>query len=118
MGTRKVGILLGVPIDRRSLTGGYGRCARRNQAKRWPQERLPVQTHTLLWWRILIHSFDPHLNCAATVVADGIGVTLTARLIGLGVGPRITGSDYFSLMRALQQCGTGGYFFRLVSAGS
>ena len=111
MGTRKVGILLGVPIDRRSLTEVTEDALIAIKRKMAPRAFACANPHSL----VVAHTdplFRSALNCAATVVADGVGVTLTARIIGLGVGPRITGSDYFlSLMRALQQCGTGRVFF-------
>ena len=56
--------------------------------------------------------FKAALNAADQVVADGAGVTLLGRLVGLGVGPRITGSDYFfSTMRALSDSGNKRVFF-------
>lgn len=46
------------------------------------------------------------------VVADGIGVTVMARLVGVPIGPRITGTDYFhAVLGALQQRGGGRVFF-------
>jgi UDP-N-acetyl-D-mannosaminuronic acid transferase (WecB/TagA/CpsF family) len=50
--------------------------------------------------------FKSALNNASLVVADGIGVTIMAKIVGVKVGPRITGTDYFfSLMKALQARG-------------
>lgn len=47
------------------------------------------------------------LGHASAVVADGVGVTTMARVLNVDVGPRITGSDYFSgLMSALNRRGT------------
>jgi N-acetylglucosaminyldiphosphoundecaprenol N-acetyl-beta-D-mannosaminyltransferase len=46
--------------------------------------------------------FKAALLEAQAVVADGVGVTLMAKLCGRDIGPRITGSDYFvALMSAL-----------------
>jgi N-acetylglucosaminyldiphosphoundecaprenol N-acetyl-beta-D-mannosaminyltransferase len=46
------------------------------------------------------------------VVADGVGVSFMARLVGVQIGPRITGTDYFyAVLMALQQRGGGRVFF-------
>lgn len=46
------------------------------------------------------------------LVADGVGVKLAADLLGIDVGPRITGFDYFSsLLRAMDGEGGGRVFF-------
>jgi N-acetylglucosaminyldiphosphoundecaprenol N-acetyl-beta-D-mannosaminyltransferase len=56
--------------------------------------------------------FRSALQQADAVVADGAGLTAVARLCGRDVGPRITGSDYFSgLMRALDVRGGRVAFF-------
>jgi N-acetylglucosaminyldiphosphoundecaprenol N-acetyl-beta-D-mannosaminyltransferase len=52
------------------------------------------------------------LDAAAVVVADGIGVSLVAALLGIPVGPRITGYEYFDgLMRAMNERGVGRVYF-------
>ena len=56
--------------------------------------------------------FMTALRATDLVVADGVGVTVMARLLGIDVGPRITGTAYFlSVMRALQARGHGRVFF-------
>src|SRR3569832_2422070 len=46
------------------------------------------------------------LNHASHVVADGVGVLMMARMAGIEVGPRITGSDFFSgVMESLERRG-------------
>ncbi len=56
--------------------------------------------------------FRDALNQSEQVVADGIGVVLTGRLVGAPVEPRITGADYFhSVMSALEARGGGRVFF-------
>ena len=46
------------------------------------------------------------------IVADGVGISLMARVVGVEVGPRITGSDYFcALMKKLNQAGGKRVFF-------
>jgi len=57
-------------------------------------------------------NFQSALIHADLVVADGIGVSLMARLVGVQIGPRITGTDYFhAVLMALQQRGGGRIFF-------
>lgn len=49
---------------------------------------------------------------ATLVVADGIGVSVIGRLLGIDVGKRITGADYFfSILDALAARGGGKVFF-------
>jgi N-acetylglucosaminyldiphosphoundecaprenol N-acetyl-beta-D-mannosaminyltransferase len=58
------------------------------------------------------HDFQSALTHADIVVADGVGVSYTARWVGVEIGPRITGTDYFmSLLGALQKRGGGRVFF-------
>ncbi|WP_447603201.1 WecB/TagA/CpsF family glycosyltransferase [Nitrospira sp. Nam80] len=57
-------------------------------------------------------AFKAALTRTNHVVADGVGVTIMARLVGVKTGPRITGHDYFiSVMDALHQRGQGRIFF-------
>lgn len=57
-------------------------------------------------------AFKADLNSADHVVADGVGVTLMAKVAGVQVGPRITGTDYFfAVMHALDRRGGGRVFF-------
>jgi len=57
-------------------------------------------------------NFQSALMHADRVVADGIGVSLMARLVGVQIGPRITGTDYFlAVLKALTQRGGGRVFF-------
>ncbi len=109
--TREVGVLLDIPVDRKSLdvarqdtikaVEGTGRrivfaCAN-------PHSLIVAQSD---------FSFRNALQQADLVVADGVGVTLMAKIVGVGVGPRITGADYFfSVMNALQNRGSGRVFF-------
>lgn len=56
--------------------------------------------------------FMQALNDASVVVADGVGVSVASMLLGIDVGPRITGFGYFDgLMRALDTRRTGRVFF-------
>ena len=57
-------------------------------------------------------SFQFALTQANLVVADGVGVSFMARLVGVQIGPRITGTDYFqAVLKALQERGGGRVFF-------
>jgi N-acetylglucosaminyldiphosphoundecaprenol N-acetyl-beta-D-mannosaminyltransferase len=56
--------------------------------------------------------FRDALEGASAVVADGVGCTWAAALVGTSVGPRITGSAYFvSMMSALNARGGRVFFF-------
>jgi N-acetylglucosaminyldiphosphoundecaprenol N-acetyl-beta-D-mannosaminyltransferase len=56
--------------------------------------------------------FRDALEKASAIVADGVGCTWAARLAGISVGPRITGSDFFvSVMTALNRTGGRAFFF-------
>jgi N-acetylglucosaminyldiphosphoundecaprenol N-acetyl-beta-D-mannosaminyltransferase len=57
-------------------------------------------------------AFREALGKAKAVVADGVGCTWAASLAGVSVGPRITGSDYFSaVMSMLNRTGGKAFFF-------
>lgn len=57
-------------------------------------------------------SFRRALNQSTLVVADGVGVTLAARAMGIPALPRITGHDYFrAVMATLESRGGGRVFF-------
>jgi N-acetylglucosaminyldiphosphoundecaprenol N-acetyl-beta-D-mannosaminyltransferase len=56
--------------------------------------------------------FRSALGSADAVVADGVGCQWGARLLGVSVGPRITGTDFFlSTMRMLDERGGRAFFF-------
>jgi N-acetylglucosaminyldiphosphoundecaprenol N-acetyl-beta-D-mannosaminyltransferase len=111
MGTRDVGWLLGIPIDKKSLEETL------EEALQAVDRRIPsiifacANPHSLV-----VTQSDPSFHSALTqanlVVADGVGVSFMARLIGVQIGPRITGTDYFhAVLKALQQRGGGRVFF-------
>jgi N-acetylglucosaminyldiphosphoundecaprenol N-acetyl-beta-D-mannosaminyltransferase len=55
--------------------------------------------------------FQRALRACSVVVADGVGVTLVSRAVGVDVGPRITGNDFFlSMMMQINRRG-GRVFF-------
>jgi N-acetylglucosaminyldiphosphoundecaprenol N-acetyl-beta-D-mannosaminyltransferase len=108
---RDAGVLLGVPVDRKSLEratldaisaiNGTGCCVVFACAN---AHALEVAQRDL--------EYKSALRTSELVVADGAGVTLMARIAGVRVGPRITGHDYFvAVMNALQHRGAGRVFF-------
>lgn len=111
MYTRHVGSLLGVSIDTKPLHAllddALGAVVRRGPrvifACANPHSLVTAQQDSF---------FLRALNHASHVVADGVGVTLMAKMIGVPVGPRITGSDFFyGVMRKLEERGGGRVFF-------
>ena len=108
---RDTGSLLGVPIDRKSLAMAIrdmpDAMDRRNQAVIFAC----ANPHSLVVAQSDL-SFRAALTQANLVVADGIGVSFMARLVGVQIGPRITGTDYFqAVLEALQQRGSRRVFF-------
>lgn len=105
------GILLDVPIGRRALDENMAdvRCAINHQR---PQIVFAcANTHSVSVAQSN-SEFLQALQSANHVVADGVGVTIMARLARVDVGPRITGEDYFrSVMRVLESLGGKRVFF-------
>ncbi|MCS6287506.1 MAG: WecB/TagA/CpsF family glycosyltransferase [Nitrospira sp.] len=111
MAQRRTEIILDIPVDRISLetatevsvnaiSGIHPQivfaCAN-------PHSLVVAQTDS---------EFKEALTQANLVVADGVGITLTAKMIGLSIGQRITGHDYFfSLLKSMQHRGQGRVFF-------
>jgi len=108
---RDAGVLLGVPVDRKSLeratcdaidaVDGTGprvifACANAHA--------LEVAQRDVV--------YKSALRSSDLVVADGAGVTWMARIAKVRVGPRITGHDYFlAVLNELQHRGNGRVFF-------
>ena len=111
MAQRRTEIILDIPVDRISLetatevsvnaiSGIHPQivfaCAN-------PHSLVVAQTDS---------EFKEALTQANLVVADGVGITLTAKMIGLSIGQRITGHDYFfSLLKSMQHRGQSRVFF-------
>jgi N-acetylglucosaminyldiphosphoundecaprenol N-acetyl-beta-D-mannosaminyltransferase len=111
MGARDAGILLGIPIDRKSLAEVTEEALQAINRKISQRVFVCANPHSLV---VAQHDigFQSALTQAGLVVADGIGVSFMARLIGVQIGPRITGTDYFqAVLMALQQRGGGRVFF-------
>ena len=111
MAMREAGLLLGIPIDRKALPIAVQDALLAIERKRPPVIFVCANPHSLV---VAQHdgSFQSALTQANLVVADGVGVTFMARLVGVQIGPRITGTDYFqAVLNALQQSGSGRVFF-------
>ncbi|MGB9149755.1 MAG: WecB/TagA/CpsF family glycosyltransferase [Burkholderiales bacterium] len=91
---RDAGAVLGIPIDRKDLQQAIKDAAMaiENRAARIifvcanPHSIVVAQRDA---------EFKQALNRATLTVADGVGVTMMAKLAKIEIGPRITGSDYF-----------------------
>ena len=111
MGARDAGTLLDIPIDRKSLAEVTEEAL--HAINRGISQRVFVcaNPHSLVVAQGDL-SFQSALTQANLVVADGVGVSLIARMVGVQIGPRITGTDYFqAVLNALQQRGGGRVFF-------
>jgi len=111
MTARDAGILLGVPVDRTSLEAATAEAIAAIERRGPPVVFACANPHSLVTAQEDI-MFRAALNNASLVVADGVGVTLMAKIAGVSVGPRITGTEYFlSLMHALERRGAAKVFF-------
>lgn len=111
MGARDTGILLGIPIDRKSLAEVTEEALQAIDRRMSQRVFVCANPHSLV---VAQHdgSFQTALTQANLVVTDGVGVSLMARLVGVQIGSRITGTDYFqAVLNALQQRGRGRVFF-------
>jgi N-acetylglucosaminyldiphosphoundecaprenol N-acetyl-beta-D-mannosaminyltransferase len=111
MDVRDAGTLLNVHIDRMSLSEITEEALQAINRKISQRVFLCANPHSLV-----VAQHDPQFQSALTqadlVVADGVGVSFMARLVGVQIGPRITGTDYFqAVLMALQQHGGGRVFF-------
>jgi len=111
MTARDAGMLLGVPVDRKSLETVTGEAIAAVERRGPPVVFACANPHSLVTAQ-KDATFRAALNKASLVVADGVGVTLMAKVAGVKVGPRITGTDYFlSVMAALEKHGGAKVFF-------
>jgi N-acetylglucosaminyldiphosphoundecaprenol N-acetyl-beta-D-mannosaminyltransferase len=111
MSERDAGLLLGIPIDRKSLAEVTEDALQAINRRMSQRVFACANPHSLV---VAQHDdrFQSALTHANLVVADGVGVSLMARMVGVQIGPRITGSDYFqAVLNALQQRGGGRVFF-------
>ena len=111
MTARDAGMLLGVPVDRKSLEAATAEAVAAVQRRGPPVAFACANPHSLVAAQ-RDTAFRSALNNANLVVADGVGVTLMAKIVGVKIGPRITGTDYFfSVMHALEEHGAAKVFF-------
>lgn len=111
MTTRDAGYLLGIPIDRKSFSLVIEESLTAVEVKTLQRVFACANPHSLVVAQ-KDEEFKSALTHADLVVADGVGASLMARLIGCRLGPRITGTDYFQgVLHALQRCGSGRVFF-------
>jgi N-acetylglucosaminyldiphosphoundecaprenol N-acetyl-beta-D-mannosaminyltransferase len=111
MDARDAGIFLGIPIDRKNLAEVTEEALEAINRRMSQRVFVCANPHSLV---VAQHDlgFQSALTQANLVVADGVGVTVMAKLAGLQIGPRITGTDYFqSVLNSLQQRGGGRIFF-------
>jgi len=111
MGARDAGILLDIHINRMSLAEITEEALQAINRKISQRVFVCANPHSLV---VAQHDlgFQSALTQADLVVADGVGVSSMARLVGVQIGPRITGTDYFqAVLMALQQRGGGRVFF-------
>lgn len=110
-GCQAVNRLLGVPVGPESLQGLVEKSIAAVDSRHLRFTFACANPHSLVQAQ---HDdeFRQALCTSSAVVADGVGVTLIARVLSIDVGPRITGTDYFfSLLSALAERGHGRIFF-------
>ena len=111
MSAREAGIVLGIPIDRKSLAEVTEESLQAIDQRISPRVFACANPHSLVVAQA-DSKFRSALLHANLIVADGVGLSLMARLVGVQIGPRITGTDYFqAVLQALQQRGGGRVFF-------
>lgn len=104
-------VLLGVPVDRKSLEIAIGEAMAAVDGRDAPIVFACANPHSL----VTAHAdplFRSALEKASIVVVDGIGVSIMCAIAGIRLAKRITGHDYFfAVMNALQRRGGGRVFF-------
>ena len=111
MAAREAGYLLDIPIDRKTLPTAVQDSLTAIKHGRPQVIFVCANPHSIVVAQ-RDSSFQAALTHANLVVADGVGASLMARLVGVQLGPRITGTDYFqAVMNALQRRGSGRVFF-------
>ena len=111
MSQRDAGMLLGVPIDRKSLEVATIDALAAIDRKIGSVVFACANPHSLVEAQN-DPVFKSALNNANLVVADGVGVTMMAKYARVRVGPRIAGHNYFAaVLGALEKRGSGRVFF-------
>ena len=108
---RKVGLLLGIPIDQGTLDDIVHDSMRALELRMDQRVFACANPHSLVVAQRDVE-FQAALQNANLLVVDGVGASLMARMVGVRLGPRITGSDYFhGMLSTMQQRGSGRVFF-------
>ena len=103
--------LLNIHIDRLSLAEITGETLRAINRRTSQKVFVCANPHSLVVAQRDL-GFQAALNHADFVAADGVGVSLMARLAGVPTVPRITGTDYFdAVLSGLREHGGGRIFF-------
>ena len=103
--------MLGVTIGNSPLSDLTAEAMEAVNGKRGQTVFVCANPHSLVVAKQDMH-FRDALNSSEQVVADGVGVVVMGRVMGIGVEPRVTGSDYFySVMRSLNRAENGGRVF-------
>ncbi len=109
--TGNAGVVLGIPIDRKSLSDMVQESMHVID-RRGPQRVFACANPHSLVVAQQDTEFYSALTRADLVVADGVGTSVVARWTGVHIGPRITGTDYFQgVLNALQGRRSGRVFF-------
>jgi N-acetylglucosaminyldiphosphoundecaprenol N-acetyl-beta-D-mannosaminyltransferase len=109
--SRNTGVLLEVPINSESLSEIVQDSFLSVKCTKSQRVFACANPHSLVVAQRDLE-FKVALQQANLVVVDGIGASLMARIAGVKLGPRITGTDYFyGVLNALQQRGSGRVFF-------
>jgi N-acetylglucosaminyldiphosphoundecaprenol N-acetyl-beta-D-mannosaminyltransferase len=104
-------VLLGVPVDRKSLATATAEAIASVERRGAPIVFACANPHSLVTAQSDA-AFRAALERASLVVIDGIGVSIMATLAGMEAAKRITGTDYFfAVMNALEKRGGGRVFF-------
>src|SRR6185295_17108372 len=92
MGARDAGTILDIHIARMSLAEATEEALQAIDRKRFQRVFACANPHSLV---VAQHDlgFQSALSQADFVAADGVGVSVMARLVGVQIGSRITGTD-------------------------
>lgn len=106
-----MGSILGIEIGQSSLEMATNEALNAIDQKRRPIVFACANSHSLAVAQKDQEFFNA-LSNADQVVADGVGVTVIARIARIDVGARIVGEAYFlSLMKAMEKRGSGRVYF-------
>jgi N-acetylglucosaminyldiphosphoundecaprenol N-acetyl-beta-D-mannosaminyltransferase len=111
MSERNAGYLLDIPIDRCTLEQAIDNSLDVIDQRSGKLIFVCANPHSIVVAQS-DSSFATALHNSNLSVADGVGVTMMAKLANVTVGPRIAGHDFFlALLQALEERGSGRVFF-------